>query len=85
VFISARTGEGIDGLRRRINELAAPADTAVDVGIPYDRGDLVSCVHADGQVQHTEHISDGTRIKARVPVAPTGQPASVLGHLKDCS
>jgi GTP-binding protein HflX len=69
VFVSARTGDGVEALRRRISELAAPADTAVDVVIPYDRGDLVSRVHADGRVQETEHSSDGTRIKARVPVA----------------
>jgi GTP-binding protein HflX len=69
LFVSARTGDGIDALRRRMAELAAPTDTAVDVVIPYDRGDLVSRVHADGRVQQTEHISDGTRIKARVPVA----------------
>jgi GTPase len=69
VFVSARTGDGIEALRRRMSELAAETDTAVDVVIPYDRGDLVSRVHADGRVQETEHISDGTRIKARVPVA----------------
>ena len=69
VFVSARTGEGIDALRRRMAELAVPNDTAVDVVIPYDRGDLVARVHADGRVQHAEHNSDGTRIKARVPVA----------------
>ncbi|ORV98366.1 GTPase HflX [Mycobacterium kyorinense] len=69
LFVSARTGEGIDVLRRRMAELAAPTDTAVDVVIPYDRGDLVSRVHADGRVQQTEHNSDGTRIRARVPVA----------------
>ena len=69
VFVSARTGDGVEALRRRISELAAPIDTAVDVVIPYDRGDLVSRVHADGRIQETEHISDGTRIKARVPVA----------------
>jgi GTPase len=69
LFVSARTGDGIDALRRRMAELAAPTDTAVDVVIPYDRGDLVSRVHADGRVQQTEHIADGTRIKARVPVA----------------
>ena len=34
-----------------------------------DRGDLVARVHADGRVQQAEHNSDGTRIKARVPVA----------------
>jgi GTPase len=69
LFVSARTGDGIDALRRRMAELAAPTDTAVDVVIPYERGDLVSRVHADGRVQQTEHIADGTRIKARVPVA----------------
>ena len=69
VFVSARTGDGIDALRRRISELAAPTDTAVDVVIPYDRGDLVARVHADGRVQQAEHNPDGTRIKARVPVA----------------
>ena len=69
LFVSARTGDGVDALRRRMAELAAPTDTAVDVVIPYDRGDLVARVHADGRVQETEHNSDGTRIKARVPVA----------------
>jgi GTPase len=69
VFVSAATGDGIDALRRRMAELAAPTDTAVDVVIPYDRGDLVSRVHADGRVQQTEHIADGTRMRARVPVA----------------
>ena len=69
VFVSARTGEGIDLLRRKMAELAAPTDTAVDVVIPYNRGDLVARMHADGRVQQTEHNSDGTRIKARVPVA----------------
>jgi GTP-binding protein HflX len=69
VFVSARTGEGIDTLRRRMAELAAPTDTAVDVVIPYHRGDLLARVHTDGRVQQAEHNSDGTRIKARVPVA----------------
>ena len=58
---------------RAFNELqfplAVPTDTAVDVVIPYDRGDLVAGAHAAGRVQQTEHSSTGTRIKARVPVA----------------
>ncbi|MDI3314435.1 MAG: GTPase HflX [Mycobacterium sp.] len=69
VFVSARTGEGMDALRRRMAELAAPADTAVDVVIPYHRGDLVSRVYADGRVQQTEHEAAGTHIRARVPLA----------------
>lgn len=69
VFVSARTGEGIDALQRRIAELAAPTETAVDVVIPYDRGDLVARLHAGGRVQREEHDADGTRIRARVPMA----------------
>jgi GTPase len=68
-FVSARTGEGIDALRRRMAELAVPNDTAVDLVIPYDRGDLVARLHAGGRVQQEEHNADGTRIRARVPVA----------------
>jgi len=69
MFVSAHIGDGVEALRRRMAELAVPTDTAVDVVIPYDRGDLVARVHADGRVQQTEHSNDGTRIKARVPVA----------------
>jgi GTPase len=80
VFVSARTGDGIDALRRRIAELAAPTDTAVDVVIPYDRGDLVARVHADGRVQQAEHNPDGTRIKARVPVALAASLREFAAH-----
>ncbi len=69
VFVSARTGEGMDALRTRMSRLVEPTDTPVDVVIPYDRGDLVARVHADGRVEESEHSAHGTRIRARVPVA----------------
>lgn len=68
-FVSARTGDGLEQLQQRMAQLVTPTDTAVDVTIPYDRGDLVARVHADGRVDATEHNPDGTRIKARVPIA----------------
>ncbi|CQD21682.1 GTPase [Mycobacterium europaeum] len=80
MFVSARTGEGIDALRRRMGEMAVPADTAVDVVIPYHRGDLVARLHADGRVQQEEHNPDGTRIKARVPVALAGRLQEFAAH-----
>jgi GTPase len=68
VFVSARTGDGLQKLRTRMGELVEPTDSTVDVTIPYERGDLVARVHADGRVDATEHTESGTRIKARVPV-----------------
>jgi GTPase len=67
-FVSARTGDGVDQLQRRMSQLVTVTDTVVDVTIPYDRGDLVARVHADGRVDATEHNPEGTRIKARVPI-----------------
>jgi len=69
LFVSARTGDGIDRLRSRMSALIVPTDTTVDVTIPYDRGELVARVHEDGRIDAEEHTPDGTRIKARVPVA----------------
>jgi len=34
--------------------------------VPYDRGDLVSRVHADGEVLAEEHTGEGTRLRAKV-------------------
>jgi GTP-binding protein HflX len=69
VFVSAHTGEGLDRLRQRMGQLVAPTDIAVDVTIPYQRGDLVARIHTDGRVDATEHTEGGTRVIARVPAA----------------
>ena len=34
--------------------------------MPYQRGDLVNRIHEYGEVLHTEHTADGTRVRARV-------------------
>ncbi|MET0454184.1 MAG: GTPase HflX [Mycobacterium sp.] len=67
IFVSARTGDGVERLRSRMSELVPPTDSAVDVTIPYDRGDLIARMHEDGRVDATEHTEAGTRVKARVP------------------
>ncbi|WP_284227385.1 GTPase HflX [Mycobacterium antarcticum] len=69
VFVSARTGDGLERLRSRMSEMVVPKEVNVDVTIPYDRGELIARMHAEGQVDVTEHTETGTRIKARVPAA----------------
>ena len=69
VFVSAHTGAGLDELRVAMAELVEPRDVAVDVTIPYRRGDLVARVHEIGRIELSEHTDTGTRIRAHVPAA----------------
>ena len=66
VVVSARTGAGVAELRAAIaRDLPLPA-VDVHVLLPYERGDLVSRIHDQGQVLEEEHGADGTRVRARV-------------------
>jgi GTP-binding protein HflX len=67
VVVSARTGTGLDDLLARIEELLPRRDQEVAVTVPYDRGDLVSRVHQEGEVLRVRHGGDGTELTARVP------------------
>jgi GTP-binding protein HflX len=64
--VSARTGVGLDQLRRMVAERLPRPDVDVDVLVPYERGDLVARVHRDGEVVSAEHLAGGTRLVARV-------------------
>ena len=69
IEISARTGEGIEVLRARIDAMLPRPSVPVDVVVPYSRGDLVSRVHADGEIDVVEYVETGTRIVGRVDAA----------------
>jgi GTP-binding protein HflX len=67
VVVSAHTGDGMDELLREIDLLLPRHDTEVVVTVPYDRGDLVSRAHQEGEVLAVRHGTDGTELTARVP------------------
>ncbi|KQS15859.1 GTPase HflX [Frigoribacterium sp. Leaf186] len=66
VFVSARTGEGIDELLSRIASVLPEPEIELDLLVPYDRGDVVSHLHDSGRVVSTDYEEDGTRVHARV-------------------
>ena len=76
IVVSARTGEGLDELRARVDELLPRPDVEVEVLLPYGRGDLVSRVHADGQVLTELHEESGTRLRAKVLPPLAGELAA---------
>ncbi len=66
MVVSARTGIGIDELRARIDHALPHPPVQVELVVPYDRGDLVSRMHSEGEVLDEEHRESGTFVKARV-------------------
>ncbi|MFC0531152.1 GTPase HflX [Phytohabitans kaempferiae] len=69
VFVSARTGRGIDELRAAVEaRLPVPAVELVAV-VPYDRGELVARIHRRGEVLSASHTERGTELHVRVDQA----------------
>lgn len=66
IFVSARTGEGIDELMARIAELLPAPEVELTLLVPYDRGEVISRLHVQGRVLSTDYREDGTLVKAMV-------------------
>jgi GTP-binding protein HflX len=66
MFVSARTGAGIDELRTLIEARLPRPAIEVTVLLPYTRGDLVARLHDRGEILNTEHTEGGTIVSARV-------------------
>jgi GTPase len=76
IAVSARTGEGLGALVDAIARRLPRPDVAIDVLLPYDRGDLVSRIHEHGEVDTVEHTDAGTRVRARVPAPLAAESAA---------
>ncbi|MFC7432780.1 MULTISPECIES: GTPase HflX [unclassified Agrococcus] len=66
VFVSARTGMGIDELRARIAEVLPRPSVAMSLLVPFDRGDVVSRLHDRFTVEHERYEAEGTRLDVLV-------------------
>ncbi|MDQ1555143.1 MAG: GTPase [Actinomycetota bacterium] len=66
VFVSARSGEGVDELLARIAEVLPAPEIEVTLLVPYDRGEVISRLHVAGRVLSTDYREDGTLVRAMV-------------------
>ena len=66
VFVSARTGDGMEELLREIAHRLPKPDVQMDLLIPYDRGDVVFGLHNRAVILSTTYDEEGTRIRALV-------------------
>lgn len=67
LFVSAKTGFGIDALTERIALLAAAQDEIMTLVVPYSKGNIVSLAHERCSILEEEHKEDGTHLVLRVP------------------
>ncbi len=68
VPISALTGEGLDRLQARLDEvLEAQLGETITVLIPYDQGELVALFHRLGHIDHLEYRPEGTLVVGKLP------------------
>jgi GTP-binding protein HflX len=83
VLVSALTGEGIPALLRCISEQLVQGFDALDVLIPYDRGDLVAMFHQFGTIAYEGYEECGTHLRGHIPSNHSGLFAPFTVSLAD--
>ena len=66
LVVSAITGEGIEELLHKIDEVMPGPNIRMDVEIPYSRGDVMSRIMHHGIVENQDYTDEGTRLTVRV-------------------
>jgi GTPase len=72
LFVSARTGDGLDALKERCRELVAGQSGTTEMLVPHDRYDVIARLHKLGHIHTQEHRDDGVWVQGRFPSAQTG-------------
>lgn len=66
LFVSSKTGEGIDLLMARIDGLLPHPSIPLHLVVPYDRGDIVALLHASAIVQSVDYVENATELSVLV-------------------
>src|SRR5437667_37191 len=79
--VSALQGDGIDDLLHCISENLLLQFTALEVLIPYDRGELVALFHKYGTIENESYEESGTRLRGYMPGNHSGPFTSLQNVL----
>jgi len=64
--ISARTGYGLENFIKAIEVALPKPKVEINAIIPFNRGDLVSAIHEQGEIISEEYLPEGTKLHAMV-------------------
>ena len=80
ILISAKEGRGLDRLKEEISKRIAAMRHAVEIVVPYNKGNVLSLIHSKGQVTGEEYLAEGTKVSCLLDSANYQR---VLRMLKD--
>lgn len=66
VFISVKTGAGLQELVSRISEFVADDLLTLELQIPQSRADLIARLHREGDIRHSEYVGNDVRLRVRL-------------------
>ena len=81
-FISAQEDQGLDELLHRLEAELSKLRIETTLDIPFDRGDVVSRVHEQGDVIQETYGENGTHIVARLPRETVEELGPFIGDSK---
>jgi len=68
ICISAMNGDGLEEFCDAIQAKLKDSMVPIEAFIPYEKGELLNDIHKVGMVEKTEHMENGTLVKAHVPL-----------------
>ena len=66
VFISVKTGAGLEALVERIAEFVADDLVTLELRIPQSRSDLIARLHRDADIRRSDYEGNDVRLRVRV-------------------
>jgi len=78
VFLSARTGEGMDEFREKLESIAAEGRTRVRFRIPHSDGGVLNQLYAGAHGVEVEYVPEGMLVTATVDAKLRGRFAAYL-------
>jgi len=66
VAISAATGAGVDALLVAVADMLRARAAVIELGVPYDRGDVLAALHREGEVLSEAYEDTLVRVRARL-------------------
>ena len=68
LYISAKTGEGLQSCRDVLADLLMESFILLERVFPYSEAGLLQLIRKEGQLLEEEYLAEGIRVKANVPV-----------------